>query len=88
MCKKFSEYLYNVQSAYDYMLNSQSIQEDEELFKEVEKEAEDTENYLCDLHDDRDYYYYQLNEIKNLVKLHQDDKICKTILDLINAKRL
>ena len=88
MDKKFSEFLYNLQSAYDFMLNSQTIQEDKELFADVEKEALETEDYFCDLHDDRDYYYYQLNEIKNLVKLHQEDKICKTILDLINAKRL
>ena len=88
MGKKFSEILYNVQSAYDFMLNSAIIQEDKELFKDCEKEMEETENYLCDLHDDRDFYYFQLNQIRNIVKLHEDDEICKTILSYLNEQRL
>lgn len=88
MCERFQEVLSNVQSAYGFMLNSSILRENKELMSDVEKELEDTENYLCDLHDDRDFYYFQLNQIRNIVKLHEDDEICKTILSYLNEQRL
>ena len=88
MCERFQEVLSNVQSAYGFMLNSFILRENKELMSDVEKELEDTENYLCDLHDDRDFYYFQLNQIRNIVKLHEDDEICKTILSYLNEQRL
>ena len=87
MCDKFQEYLYNIQCAFDFVLNSSLIQEDKELFEDTQKEAEDTENYVCDLHDERDYYHFQLTNIRNAVELHKDTELGKILLGILNDKR-
>jgi len=82
MDNDFDNLVYDIESIYDFALNTEIIQKDESVFKDLEKECQHNINYIKQLNKDKQYYFDKLNVIKDIAVT--DANLYSQILEILD----